>query len=196
MPEEFTTKDGTSFVVRTAVPGDAEMLLTTAREVLNERLDATITRPEEFQVTVDEEHVWIKKHTEAENSAMFVAVHRDQIVGWIVLRGGDRRRTRHTGLLGITVVRPWRGRGVGTALMEVLIEWADQNPVVEKIKLGVVATNERGLALYHKMGFVQEGRQSYEFKREDGTYLDNVQMYRLVGPLQDQTLTADVGAGR
>jgi ribosomal protein S18 acetylase RimI-like enzyme len=184
MPEAFRTKDGTGFVVRQAVPEDAEMLLAAARTVLDEDLDANITRSEEFQITVDQERTWIKKHTEADNSALFVAEHRGQIVGWVVLRGGDRQRTRHTGLLGITVVRPWRERGVGTALMQVLIEWAGRNRVVEKIKLGVVDTNERGLALYRKMGFIEEGRQPREFKKEDGAYLDNVQMYLFVSLIE------------
>ncbi|MGD8622907.1 MAG: GNAT family N-acetyltransferase [Anaerolineae bacterium] len=185
MSKAFRTKDGREFVVRLAVPGDAERLLAAARAVLDEGLDANITRADEFQITADQERTWIKKHTEADNSALFVAEHQGQIVGWVVLRGGDRHRTRHTGLLGITVVRPWRGRGVGTALMQVLIEWAGRNPVVEKIKLGVVHTNKRAQALYYKMGFVKEGRQSREFKKEDGTYLDNIQMYLFVSPAEN-----------
>ena len=180
MHKEFTTKDGVGFVVRQAVPADAEMLLAAVGAVLDERLDSVITRREEFQITVDEERTWINRHNEADNSAIVVAEHQGQIVGWAELRGGNRQRTRHTALLGITVARPWRERGVGTALMKVLIEWASQNPIVAKIKLGVVATNEQGLALYNKMCFVQGGQQPREFKKEDGTYLDNIQMYLFV----------------
>jgi ribosomal protein S18 acetylase RimI-like enzyme len=196
MHREFTTKDGVGFVVRQAMPDDAEMLLTAVRAVHNERLDSVITRREEFQITVDEERIWINKHNEADNSAIVVAEHQGQLVGWAELRGGNRQRTRHTTLLGITVARPWRGRGVGTALMDVLIEWARQNPIVEKIKLGVVASNEAGLALYQKMGFVQEGRQPREFKKEDGTYLDNIQMYLFVNTTQKKRSMTDREVGR
>jgi ribosomal protein S18 acetylase RimI-like enzyme len=180
IPPKFTTKDGLGFEVRQAVPDDAEQLIAGIQAVLQERSDYFVTQLEDFALTVEQEREWIQKHTESDNSVLLVAEHERKIVGWVILRGGDRLRTRHTGTLGITVLKAWRGRGVGTALMETLLDWATENAVVEKIKLGVVASNEPAIRLYRKLGFVEEGWQPHELKKEDGTYLNNLLMYRLV----------------
>jgi ribosomal protein S18 acetylase RimI-like enzyme len=178
---QLVTRNGVSFVVREAVPGDAEQLVTGHRAAIEERSDFTITQPEDATLTVERERLWIQEQAAAENSILLVAEREQTIIGWAILRGGRRLRTRHTGLLGITVARPWRDRGVGTALMETLLDWAADNPTVEKVKLGVVASNERALHLYRRLGFVEEGRQPREYKKADGSYLENVLMCRFVG---------------
>jgi ribosomal protein S18 acetylase RimI-like enzyme len=178
---QFNTKDGLAFVVHEAMPEDAPQLLVRHKAAIEERLDSLITRPEEVALSVEQERAWIGKHADADNSVLLVAEKAGKIIGWAGLQGGKRIRTRHTALLHITVARRWRGRGIGTALMEVLLAWAAKNPTVEKVKLAVVASNHRALKLYHKLGFQQEGFQPREYKKADGTYLDNLLMYRLVG---------------
>jgi RimJ/RimL family protein N-acetyltransferase len=176
----FSSKDGLPFMVREATAADAESLLEGARAVMAERLDYLITQPEEFSTTFEEECDWIQGFADADNSVLLVAVQAGELVGWVSLRGGARLRTRHTARLGITVARNWRERGIGTALLLTVMDWAAKNPVIEKVKLGTVATNCRALNLYRKLGFVEEGRPPREFKKADGTYLDSVEMYRFV----------------
>ncbi len=177
---QFVTKDGQGFVVREARVRDAERLLAGARAAMAERLDYLITQPEELTIGIDEEKSWIQGFIDKENSALFVAEQEADIIGWASLRGGTRLRTRHTALLGITVAQPWRARGVGTSLIETALDWAAENPVIDKVKLEVVATNRLALALYRNLGFLEEGRLPHEFKKADGTYLDGVLMYRFV----------------
>lgn len=78
------------------------------------------------------------------------------------------------------MARPWRGRGVGTALLEALLRWATANPLVEKVCLEAFATNARGIRLYKKLGFVEEGLRHKDIRRGPGHYVDTVAMYRLV----------------
>jgi ribosomal protein S18 acetylase RimI-like enzyme len=177
---QFLTKDGLPFVVREAVPGDAEQLLAGTRGVFEERLDHLITEPDEFTITLDQERAWIQKYLDADNSILLVAEQAGEIIGWVDLRGNRRRRMRHTGLLGITVVEPWRNRGVGAALLQTLISWATSNPILEKLKLGVMEDNKPALALYRKMGFEEEGRQVREYRKADGTYFNDILMARFV----------------
>ena len=40
--------------------------------------------------------------------------------------------------------------------------------------------NERGISLYNKKGFIQCGRIPKAFKLKDGTYRDEILMYRMV----------------
>jgi len=51
------------------------------------------------------------------------------------------------------------GRGIGTAQLQSLIDWARGDPVVEKLCLFVHAANQTVIGLYKKMGFLEEGRR-------------------------------------
>ncbi len=42
----------------------------------------------------------------------------------------------------MSVNKVWRNQGVGKALLEALIEWAEREPLLEKLRLEVFATNE------------------------------------------------------
>ncbi len=65
-------------------------------------------------------------------------------------------------------------------MMASLIEWAEANPIIEKLGLSVFADNERALHIYRTMGFDEEGRRLGEYRMEDGTLRDDVLLYRMV----------------
>jgi putative acetyltransferase len=56
------------------------------------------------------------------------------------------------------VDRDWRGRGVGSALVQAAIGWA-RGQGLHKLCLEVFAHNAVAIALYRKSGFVEEGRR-------------------------------------
>lgn len=63
----------------------------------------------------------------------------------------------HRALLGTMWVAPRaRGRGVGDALVEAIIEWAGRLGAAG-VHLDVFADNERAIALYRRHGFVDRG---------------------------------------
>ncbi len=66
-------------------------------------------------------------------------------------------RRAHARSLGISVSAAYQGKGVATALMTGLLDWADNWTHVTRIELGVYADNEAAIGLYKKFGFVQEG---------------------------------------
>lgn len=100
-----------------------------------------------------------------------VAIAGDELVGSLFVDA-----SRHGfGELGMTVARPWRGRGVGSALMEAAIEWARERGL-HKLSLAVFAHNEAGLALYRKYGFVEEGRRVQHYRRSSGELWDAIEM--------------------
>lgn len=78
------------------------------------------------------------------------------------------------------ILKKYRGLGIGKCLLEQLLKWAECNPYIEKISLGVFSTNESAIALYKKMGFVEEGRKINEIKLNDKQYIDDVLMYKMV----------------
>jgi ribosomal protein S18 acetylase RimI-like enzyme len=65
-------------------------------------------------------------------------------------------------------------------LLTALLEWAERNPLIEKVSLGVFSTNYRAISLYKSMGFIEEGRKIKEFKTSENEYIDDILMYKLV----------------
>ena len=87
-------------------------------------------------------------------------------------------RRSHVRLLAIALAPEWQGRGAGRLLMERLLAWADQWAGVLRIELNVHVDNERAIALYRSLGFVEEGRhRGYALK--NGQYVDSLSMARL-----------------
>jgi RimJ/RimL family protein N-acetyltransferase len=79
------------------------------------------------------------------------------------------------GELGMAIVREWRGRGVGSALMVAAIEWAREQGL-HKLSLGVWPHNAAAIALYRKFGFVEEGRRVKQMRRQSSELWDVVDM--------------------
>lgn len=79
------------------------------------------------------------------------------------------------GELGMCVSREWRGRGVGTKLLEAAIEWAGREGL-HKLTLSVFPHNEAAIALYRKFGFVEEGRHPKQIRRQSGELWDLLDM--------------------
>jgi putative acetyltransferase len=91
---------------------------------------------------------------------------------------GPQVRRRHAMSLGIGVRGDWQGRGVGSALMAALCDYADRWAGVLRIELTVYSDNATAIALYRRHGFEQEGvLRAYALR--DGRYVDALTMARL-----------------
>ena len=77
--------------------------------------------------------------------------------------------------LGMAILDGHRERGLGTRLVAHGIEWA-QEVGAHKVALEVWPDNERAVALYTKMGFVEEGRLRRHYHRRNGELWDAVVM--------------------
>ena len=73
-----------------------------------------------------------------------------------------------------------RNMGIGKLLINEILSWAAQHPVIEKVSLRTFSTNSRAIELYRKLGFVEEGRKVKELKFGDDEYVDDVLMYKFV----------------
>jgi len=102
-----------------------------------------------------------------------------QLVGSAGLHpAGPALRRRHVMTIGLSVAQEAQGRGVGTALMQALCDWADNWGQVLRLELTVYADNARAIALYGRFGFKQEGlHRGYALR--DGAYVDALSMARL-----------------
>src|SRR5262249_23601333 len=106
------------------------------------------------------------------NSLWLVAVLGEDVVGSLSFYGGEFSRIRHVGHFGMVVRSDYRSQGVGSALIETMLLWARDNPIIEKIATTLFTNNQRAINLYTRFGFVAEGRRHREFLISPGRYMD------------------------
>lgn len=111
---------------------------------------------------------------------LFLVAERDgQAVGSAGLHpAAARLRRRHAAMLGISVIGAAQGQGVGSALMQALLDYADGWGQILRVELQVYADNARAIALYRKFGFELEGTHR-AYAMRDGRYVDSLSMARL-----------------
>jgi RimJ/RimL family protein N-acetyltransferase len=120
---------------------------------------------------LDDVRRYIQDAIEKDDPAI-VALGGDAVVGWCDIRRDAQPTGAHRGVLGMGVVPPWRGRGVGSHLIEAALGLARERCFV-RIELEVYADNLLAMALYKKFGFVQEGVRR-DAIAIDGRYCDSI----------------------
>jgi putative acetyltransferase len=106
-----------------------------------------------------------------------VAELEGRLVGSASLHLGNGKR-RHTGDVGIGVHDEYVGRGIGRALLEALLDLADNYLGLKRVELDVIVDNETGIHLYESLGFEREGiKRSAMFR--DGRFVDLLMMGRV-----------------
>jgi RimJ/RimL family protein N-acetyltransferase len=99
----------------------------------------------------------------------------DRVIGELDAQG---RRDRPAEI-GMAVAKEWRGRGVGTALMQGCVDWARERGV-HKLALQVWPHNEAAIRLYERFGFEREGVLRAHYRRENGELWDAIVMGALL----------------
>jgi len=119
---------------------------------------ASIADLDEMMLDVHRQREHLRRLQQRTDSLALVAVHGDEIIGYLSLEPGRRRKIGHTIELGMSVREDWRRKGVGRGLIRRAEVWAMRNDRIEKISLNVFSDNEAALKLYESCGFVVEGR--------------------------------------
>jgi RimJ/RimL family protein N-acetyltransferase len=154
------------FRIRTATIDDAEGLVEYLRVILDDRM-ASIADLDEMMLDVHRQREHLRRMQQRSDALALVALHGDEIIGYLSLEPGRRRKIGHTVELGMSVREDWRRKGVGRELIRRAEEWASSNDRIEKISLNVFSENEAALKLYESCGFQIEGRLIRQVKIGD-----------------------------
>lgn len=175
-PIEFRIEDGRRAAIRPLTEDDAEAVCRIFPETHAES-DFLMYLPGEFDLTIEQEREWIRERIENENCLVLTVECDGRLVAFAGAESTKFRRARHQAELGITVVKECWGMGLGRRLTECIIAWATgQN--LRKLYLRVFDDNERAIALYRSLGFIEEGRLREDMLRADGSYSDTIVMAR------------------
>ncbi|HEY3716776.1 MAG TPA: GNAT family protein [Jatrophihabitantaceae bacterium] len=124
-------------------------------------------------VTREEFDEKVARRRGATDQVEFAVTAEDQLVGRCTLMREDTL-ARHAEV-GIGLTAHAVGKGYGTDALRVLVRYAFTRRNLRRLHLVVVASNERAIASYRKVGFVEEGRRR-EHCWVRGAYEDEVIM--------------------
>jgi RimJ/RimL family protein N-acetyltransferase len=163
--------------IRPATPADAAALLGLKR-LLAEESRFMLLEPGERTTSVEEVASELRTMGAAPNCTVLVAESAGILIGYVEASGGRFRRNRVTAEVVIGVAAAASGQRVGSALMARLVGWAE-SAGLHRLELTVMAHNHRARRLYHRAGFVEEGRRS-QCLQVDGAFVDEIFMARLL----------------
>lgn len=113
-----------------------------------------------------------------DNVHSFVAVLDDEIVGNISLTIAINPRRRHSADIAMAVKDDYTGQGIGTKLMQTVIDLADNWLNLSRLELTVYTDNKNAIGLYQKLGFDIEG-EAKNFAFRNGAFVNAYYMARI-----------------
>ena len=171
-PRVFTAKDGREVVLRSVKWEDLDDLLELINSLVEEGTDIVLTK----KVTRNEEAEWLGR--------FLIRVEKREIIncvaeveGKVVANSEIGKREgcmSHVGGFGIAIKQGYRGIGLGTRMMQTLLE-ESRKAGLKIVVLEVFDTNEIAKRLYREMGFKEAGRIPKGVYK-NGKYVDSIRM--------------------
>jgi RimJ/RimL family protein N-acetyltransferase len=178
-PQSLRLSDSSALLIRRATPLDAPQLLDHIRQVLQEG-DSFVSTLAEFRATEAHYREYIASCMDKNDKLLLLGILDGQLAGLIDFSADARLRAAHTGTFELSVAERFRRRGVGRMLIQALLRWCEESPVLEKVYLAVLSSNVPALSLYQRLGFREEGRLVDAIKLGPAHYCDEVLMGRMV----------------
>lgn len=145
------------------------------------RLEALQESPTAFGSSYEEERdrpleVVARRLADARSYVFGAYTEEEELVGMTGLLREGRPKTRHkASVWGMYVAPPFRGQGIGRALLQAAIAQARALPGVRQVNIGVTTSNRAAYALYVSCGFetygVEREAMAVEARYYDTAYL-------------------------
>ena len=155
-PRNYELKNGRVLLIREAAVEDARAVLDYVEGISGES-DFLSFGPGEFELTEPEEENFLRKYRDSDNQLYILGLIDNTIVAALSFSAGRRPRVRHSGEFSMSVRKQYWGLGIGSLMLDRLIDWARATRIVKKINLRVRTDNQRAIVLYKRKGFVIEG---------------------------------------
>ncbi len=161
-------------IIESAKVEEAEEIIAFMKNV-DQETDFLIREEGEFDLTVEQEEEFIRNKMRDRQEVFLKARLEGKIVGTVGFSTPKQQRYRHQGEFGMAVLKDYWGYGIGSNLLKVLIDWADQAGY-SRICLRVDATNQRAREVYNRLDFKEEGLLEKNKRMKNGLYRDEIVM--------------------
>lgn len=118
-------------------------------------------------ITVEEEREYLFNVSNSEKDVFLVAFKDGELVGTANYVTFTQKRMSHRGEISISIQKSAWGIGIGSMLMEKLLDFAKDTAKVDIVSLEVRGDNKRAINLYKKFGFEKMGCFKGYFKIND-----------------------------
>lgn len=172
--DEVLLKDGWHLLIRNPVIEDAEKIIE-YMNVIGGESDNLLRGANEFELTREQEIERIKRDNGDPDTYMIVGTIDGRIAAIAQIQSSARKRIAHNAELAISVKKEFWRCGVGTAIMQHLINHAKDSGMIRNINLGVKAGNTNARKLYEKFGFEMTGVHK-DFFNVNGVFDDEILM--------------------
>ena len=173
------TKKETPIILRYPTKADVEKAMIFINTISKEQTFVTFQGQ---QLSLDEEKKYMLpflNKIEINEAIKLFAYHKNELIG-ISDIVPQERISSHVGTLGLIIKKEYRGEGLGTLLIKLILEEVKKIKQIRIIHLTVFNDNNIGLNLYKKMGFMIYGNLPQGVKHKDH-FDDHVFMYKLNG---------------
>lgn len=176
--KEIVLKDGSTAIFRSPTAQDAPEIVAFFQRVLEET-PYLLTSPQDPPMTAETEAAFLKDLADSKNQVMIACFVDGQLVGNCMLSYELKQKIRHRGRVGISILRDYWGKHIGTRMFEELMSIA-RDWGLYQLELEVFEGNDRARALYEKMGFRAFGEIPNAIRQSDGTMIKDIQMMMLL----------------
>ncbi|MDR1567542.1 MAG: GNAT family N-acetyltransferase [Streptococcaceae bacterium] len=166
-------------IIREAIPIDAAELLAVFKQIGGESEFLTMDEAG-VAMTTEEMAENLANIYESKNNALLIAIVDGAIVGSISVYSDHHYRIRHIGEFAVSLLTSYQGYGIGSALMEEMIEWAKESGVIRRLELTVQKRNTGAIRLYQKYGFEIEAEQKRGARLKSGEFISVLRMSLLI----------------
>ena len=151
------------FTIEQAKASDAEEILAFTGKCGAES-DNLSFGAEGIPLSVEEEAAFLKSMENSDAGIFLIVRDGDEIIGTGSYSVFAKKRMSHRGEFGITVSKNYWNRGVGTKLLERILDFAKHQAKSEIVSLEVRSDNQAAIHLYEKYGFEKIGTFKGYFK--------------------------------
>lgn len=152
-----------NITIQRAQAEDAQDILELSK-ILGSETDNLTFGEEGISMSVEEEAEHLSSIFDSENVLFLTARKDGELAGTASYASFTKKRMTHRGEIGICIRKSAWGMGIGSMLMEKLLDFAKNTAKAEIVSLEVRSDNYRAFSLYEKFGFEKIGHFKGYFK--------------------------------
>ena len=151
------------YLIEKAKAADAEAILDYCRKCGAET-DNLSFGAEGIPIPPEQEAAYLASLEDSDTGVFLVARNGPEIIGTASYSVCSKKRMGHRGTFGLSVRKAYWNHGVGTALLERILDFAKNVAGSEIVSLEVRSDNRAAIRLYERFGFEKTGTFKGYFK--------------------------------